>query len=105
VKRYRVLLPLLVHTEDGAYGQGEVFEKEFSEEEERANLASGLLELVPESYEVVGPRNVLGHAPGEKFEASLSIGQERMLVQAGHIKHFEVAAVKPKPKRRADKES
>jgi hypothetical protein len=105
VKRYRVLLPLVVHTEDGSYGQGEVFEKEFTEAEEQANLASGLLEIVPESYEVVGPRNVLGHAPGEKFEAAISIGQERLLVQAGHIKHFEVEAVKPKPKRRADKES
>lgn len=97
MKRYRVLLPLVVHTEDGSYGQGEEFEKEFSSEEERANLESGLLEVVPQPFEITGPHAVSGHAPGSTVEMSLSSAQEFTLTEAGHIRRVEV---KPAPKKR-----
>lgn len=90
MNRYRVMLPILV---DGEHGQGDEFEKELSEEEEATNLASGLLEIVPKRYRVVGTSRVHETDPGEEFEAALLLGQERMLIEGGHI---EVAADKPK---------
>jgi hypothetical protein len=86
VNRYRVRLPLLVHTEDGSYKQGEEFEKDFSAEDETTNLDSGLLEVVPRKYKVTGTSRVHDTAPGEEFEVALRIGEEAHLVQAGHIK-------------------
>ena len=95
MRRYRVLLPLTVHTENGSYTQGEEFEKEFSELDEQANLQSGLLEVVASEYEVTGPHKVMDTDPGETFSASFGMVQERSLVAAGHIKP---AASKPKSK-------
>ena len=36
-------------------------------------------------YRVVGTHEVLGHAPGESFEADLDPVQERRLIAGGHI--------------------
>jgi hypothetical protein len=94
MRRYKNLLPLLVHTEEGSYKQGEVFEKEFSAEDEAENLASGLLELQPSTYRVIGGSEVDGVAPGEEFEAAISIGREALLIEGGHIERVEE---KPKP--------
>lgn len=98
--RYRVLLPLLVHTEDGSYGQGEEFEKDFTVEEEDANLASGLLELVPNEYRVIGESEVDGHQPGETFTAAIPLSREALL--GGHIQRVEG---KPAKKTKATKEA
>lgn len=94
--RYRVLLPLTVHTEDGSYTQDEEFEKEFSAEDEATNLASGLLELVPREYKVVGESVVLDHQPGETFLAAIPKGQEELLL--GH--HLERVEPEAPPKRK-----
>lgn len=103
MSRYRVLLPLTVHTEDGEYGQGDEFEKEFSAQEEAANLASGLLEVVPREYRVVGESTVFDTAPGETFEAGLSMAQEATLL-GSHIERVETPKPKPKRRKASDKE-
>lgn len=98
MRRYRVLLPLTVHTADGSYIQGEEFEKEFTEEEETANLDSGLLELVPCKYRVVGGSTVFDTDPGGTFEDAMRLGQEALLVAGGHIERVRSHAKKdPEP--------
>jgi hypothetical protein len=92
MNRYRVLLPLLVHTEDGSYAQGEEFDKDFTEEDEATNLQSGLIEIVPREYKVIGGSNVHGADPGEVFTAALPMGQEAALVAGGHIERVEKPA-------------
>jgi hypothetical protein len=89
MNRYRVLLPLLVHTADNAYAQGDEFEQEFTAEDEATNLASGLLELLPNTYRVVGGSEVHGAKPGETFTMPLPLGQEALLVQGGHIERVD----------------
>jgi hypothetical protein len=37
------------------------------------------------AYKVVGPRAVLGHEPGEEFDADLPEAQATQLIRAGHI--------------------
>lgn len=96
MNRYKVMLPLVVHTEDGSYEQHEEFEKEFSEEDEATNLDSGLLEIVPRDYRVIGGSNVLGADPGETLTAAIRIGQERLLIQGGHIERVEPEPVTTK---------
>jgi hypothetical protein len=98
--RYKVLLPLRVHTEDNSYTQGETFEKDFTAEEEAANIASGLLELVPNEYQVVGDSEVDGHKTGDTYSAAIPLGREALLVAGGHIKRIEKAK---KKKEKADK--
>lgn len=101
MNRYRVLLPLTVHTEDGSYTQGEEFEKEFTVDEEAANLASGLLEIVPREYKVAGTSVVFEHQPGETFLAAIPKGQEELLL-GYHLERVEPAPPS-KSKTRADK--
>lgn len=98
MNRYRVMLPLLVN---GEHKQGDVFDHEFTEEEEMANLTSGLLEIVPRKYKVVGGSEVYGTQPGDEFEMALTIGQEAHLVNAGHVER--VAEPKPAAKKAASK--
>jgi hypothetical protein len=98
LNRYRVLLPLTVHTEDAAYTQGDEFEHEFTVEDEAANLASGLLELLPRKYKVIGGSEVYETPPGEEFEAALPLGQEALLIEGGHIERVEKPAKKSKKK-------
>lgn len=102
MNRYRVLLPLLVHTEDGSYAQFEEFEKEFTAEEEDANLASGLLELVPNEYRVIGDSEVDGHKTGETYTAAIPLAREALLVEGGHIERVEV---KPEKSTKTTKEA
>lgn len=93
------MLPLTVHTEDGSYTQGDVFEKEFTAEQEAENLASGLLELEPMDYEVVGGSIVLDTPPGMTLTYAMPMVQEQRLIAAGAIRPAQ-----PKPKRKADKD-
>jgi len=108
--KYRVLLPLLVSTEAGAYAQGEIFEKDFTEDEERTNVESGLLESVPRRYKVIGESVVHDTAPGDTFEAGLLLGNEAQLIASGNIQRVggpppeldpEPEPVKPKPTKKA----
>lgn len=89
MRRYRVRLPLTVHTDTGSYTQDEEFDKEFSEEEETTNLDSGLLELIPCKYRVIGGSYVFDTAPGGEFDAAMRIGQEALLVEGGHIERVK----------------
>jgi hypothetical protein len=98
--RYRVLLPLVVHTEDGSYEQGEEFEKEFTPEDERENVESGLLAIVPNRFKVVGPSNVDGTDPGGEFESDMTLAREALLVAGGHIERV-VKPVKESRKKEA----
>jgi hypothetical protein len=93
-----VLLPLRVGTADGDYGQGEEFENEFTEDEETANLASGLLEIVPRTYRVIGTSIVHETAPGDTFELGLPIGPEALLIAGGHIERVDPPVKKTKAK-------
>jgi hypothetical protein len=105
MRTYKVLLPLLVHlTEEeggGSYAQGETFKKDFTADDERANLESGLLELQPSTYKVLGSSEVDGHAQGDEFEAAIPLGREALLIEGGHIERVEK---KPAPKARKKKE-
>ena len=102
MNRYRNRLPLLVHTKEGSYAQGEEFDKDFTEGEEADNLQSGLLEIVPREYKVVGGSNVHGANPGESFTAALRVGEEAMLVEGGHIERVEKPAPKSKTKKKEE---
>ena len=98
--RYRVLLPLMVHTEDGSYTQFEEFEKDFTPDEEQANVNSGLLAIVPRKYRVlVGEWNgVKADAEDPTVEAALLIENEAALLQGGHIERVEEPAPKKQQK-------
>jgi hypothetical protein len=90
MNRYKVLLPLQVDTrEGGSFHQGDEFETEFTEAEEQANVASGLLEIVPARYRVIGDSRVFDTNRGDEFEAPLTLGQERLLVEGGHIERLD----------------
>lgn len=92
--RYRVLLPLTVHTTDASYGQHDEFEHEFTEEEETANVKSGLLAIVPQRYRVIGGSVVHDTAPGGEFEMALPMGNEALLIEGGHIERVDKPAKK-----------
>jgi hypothetical protein len=106
IQRYKVLLPLNVGTEDregipgGTYTQDEEFDYAATEEEEAAWLQSGLLEILPQEYKVIGGSNVHGADPGEHFTKALRIGEERLLIEGGHIERVK----QPAPKKRQKKE-
>jgi hypothetical protein len=97
VNRYRVLLPLLVQTADASYGQGDEFDHEFTDDEEAANLASGLLEIVPRTYRNVCVDTVVyGTDPGGTFDAAIPSGVERLLLGS----HIERVDPEPDTRRR-----
>lgn len=86
-------------TED--YGVGEVFEHEFdSVDDELANLESGLLEIVPRKYKVVGDTAIYETPPDGEFEAALNKFEEAHLIDAGHIARADSTptTAKRKPK-------
>lgn len=94
MRRYRVLLPLNVQPrEGGSYKQNEEFDADFTQEEETANIHSGLLEIVPVTYKVIGGSDVYETPPGEVFDAALPMGNEALLIEGGHIERVE----KPEP--------
>jgi hypothetical protein len=103
MNRYKVLLPLEVHTADAAYKQGEEFDAEFTAEEEATNLGSGLLEIVPRTYKVVGGSDVFETPTGGTVDAALTIPIEAMLVGGGHIERVDPPAA-PTHKPRVPKE-
>jgi hypothetical protein len=74
---------------DGDYGIGDDFERDFSEEEEAANLDSGLLEIVPREYRVIGGSRVHETEPGDTFTRALRVGEEGLLFAGGHIERVE----------------
>lgn len=79
-------LPFKLSFPSGDYGVGDVFEHEFdSPQDEQANIDSGLIEVVPRVYKVVGDSTVHDTTPGETFEAALTMTQETALVAGGHI--------------------
>jgi hypothetical protein len=93
MRSYRNLLPLLIHTEEGSYKQGEVFEKEFTPEEELENVNSGLLEIVPQTYRVVAEDSIVYDTPtGGTFEAAMLIENESALIEGGHIERVDEPA-------------
>jgi hypothetical protein len=96
MRKYRNLLPLLIHTEDGSYKQGEVFEKDFTPADELENVDSGLIGIVPSMYKVVGESRVYDTGQGELFEAALLMENEAALIQGGHIERVE-----PEPEKKA----
>lgn len=97
MRRYEVLLPLLVHTEDGSYAQHEIFEKDFSAEDEAENVSSGLLGIVPIQYKVIGESEVYEHKPGETFELALPLGNEQQL--ADQLENMGYTEKLPEPKK------
>jgi hypothetical protein len=101
MRRYRVLLPLTVHTEDGSYTQGEEFEKDFTLEDEATNVASGLLAIVPSEYRVISDSTVYDTTHGNTFTRALTIGEEAHLVAAGHIERVEPMKSQPQKKKSA----
>jgi hypothetical protein len=98
VNRYRVRrspdgwpesLPFTLQLPDGNYGVGEEFDYEFTEEDERSNLDSGLLEIVPRTYKVMGGSDVYETKPGETFDAAIPVGIEALLYAGGHIERVD----------------
>lgn len=98
-------LPFAVQTTDGRYEVGDEFEHEFSEEEERENLDSGLLVLLPRRYRIVGESDVFETPPGEEFERAIPLGQERLLFAGGHIERVEPEPEPAKPQKRTTKKA
>jgi hypothetical protein len=90
MRRYRVLLPVKVQPrEGGSYEQHEEFETSFTQDEETENVRSGLIEIVPVHYRVIGGSTVHDTAPGGEFAAALPMGNEALLIQGGHIERVD----------------
>jgi hypothetical protein len=95
MRRYRVLLPLNVQPrEGGSYTQHEEFESAFTQDEETENVRSGLLEIVPVRYRVIGGSTVHDTEPGGEFAAALPMGNEALLIEGGHIERVDKPAKK-----------
>lgn len=88
---------------DTDYGIGEEFEHEFAEADEAANLASGLLEIVPRDYKIVGGSHVFETPPGETITRAIPQGQEALLIEGGHIERVEKPAKKATKKKEEGK--
>jgi len=102
---YRVLLPLQVDTrEGGSFKQGDEFETAFTAEEEAANIANGLLEVLPSRWKVIGAQRVAETDPGDEFEAVLTLGQQQLLIDGGHIERVETPEPAAKARSRKKKE-
>jgi hypothetical protein len=90
MRRYRVLLPVKVQPrEGGSYEQHEEFETSFTQDEETENVRSGLIEIVPVRYRVIGGSTVHETAPGDEFTLALPMGNEALLIQGGHIERVD----------------
>lgn len=104
MNRYRNLLPLLIN---GEHGQGDMFDWDLSAEDEQTNIQSGLLEIVPATYRVLGPSRVFDTDPDGTFTRALTVGEERHLVEGGFVERLpdeplpakQPAAAKPRKKR------
>ena len=105
MNRYRVLLPVLVN---GEHSQGDEFDYEFDKpEDERANIDSGLLEIVPRRYRVTSDSEVYGVRAGDDdptFEAALLMEPEQFLLEAGHIARVDPEKPKATRKKKVEEE-
>ena len=90
-RKYKNLLPLLINNEAG---QGDVFEADLTADEEADNVKSGLIEIVPRTYKVLGDSDVYETKQGETFEKALTLGEEALLIDGGFV---ELVADKPEP--------
>lgn len=104
MNRYRNLLPLLIN---GEYGQGDEFDADLTADQEADNIASGLLEIVPATYKVVGDSRVFDTDPGGTFDRALTVGEEALLVNGGFIERQpdKPLEAKSRSKKRTEKES
>lgn len=118
-RRYKVVRPdVTVSFEDGAYGFGDEFDHVFTPEDEWTHVDSGLLGIVPESYEVIGSSELEVNLieapaarsvdpvsdadlptqrvakPGETFEAAIPLAREAQLIH--HVRRVPSPA-KPAP--------
>ena len=80
---YRALSPAAV----AAFDEG-VFEREFTATEEHDWLASGLVEIVPRTYQQLS-NNYSATTQGGTFEAAFPVGQEAALITSGHIERVD----------------
>lgn len=95
MNRYRVLPPLKVDLDDGrSFVQGDEFDLECSEEDEAWYLDHELLAIVPQRYRVIGESIVDDTAPGDEFEAAMTIGRQAQLV-GSHLERVEPPAAQP----------
>lgn len=119
MSRYRVLrtpagwpenLPFRIGWEghDRDYGVGDEFDRDFpTPEDEATNLSTGLLEIVPATYEVTGDSRVFDTDKGGTFTKALTMGEERHLVEGGFVKRLPdppLTEKKPRRKTRTEKE-
>jgi len=88
-RRYKLLKDLTYSTPEGSYSQGDEFEADLDAVDEQEKLQSGLLELLPQTYKVVGTSTVYDTPPGETFTRALTLGQEQLLVEGGHLELAE----------------
>lgn len=95
---YRALTPMA----EAVFAAGE-FEHEFSEDDEAAHVKSGLIEIVPRTYKVVGDSDVFEAKTGETFDAALTVHVEGLLIGGGFIERVE--AEKAPAKKAAAKKS
>lgn len=81
--QYRALTPDAV----GLWGD-EVFDAEFTSDEERVHLERGVLEIAPRPYRVTSDIYTVNGAPvaaGEVVELALPVDIETALVNGGHL--------------------
>lgn len=78
---------------EAAFSAG-VFEREFSPTEERDWLASGLIEIVPRSYQVLSDN--YERPMGEVFDAAFLVEIEAALISGSHIERVDKPATKQK---------
>jgi hypothetical protein len=99
-RRYKLLKDLTYSTPEGSYGKGDEFEADLDAVDEQEKLQSGLLELQPLTYKVVGESSVFGARPGETFTQAMPLGQEELLVQGGHLERVEETPAKRTAKKK-----
>lgn len=93
-RKYKNLLPLKINNEAG---QGDIFEADLDAEQERENVKSGLIEIQPQTYKVIGDSDVYETPPGETFEKALPLGEEQLLVDGGFVELVEDKPAPPEP--------
>lgn len=81
MRRYRNLFHRAVEGID----PGKEGSLELTAGEEDEYLRLGRLEIVPQEYEVVGVHAVFGAAPGSNVTVGIPLGQEQILISAGHL--------------------
>ena len=100
--RYRVVrasdgwpetLPFAVQTADGRYEIGDEFDAEFPPDDEASALASGVIEVIPRTYKVIGDSDVFETKTGDTFDAAMSAHTESLLIDGGYIERVDLFSV------------